>query len=264
MKPPKSPLRETPLHLPGQSLDEEISRIREEEMPVYFAYLATFFSYALLEWFRWIIKAPYSPVLFTVAAAAVIGYCVFRLNVLRKRARSLELGRDGERIVGEILDQLKGLGCAILHDVPGAGFNIDHVVFAPQGIYTVETKTLSKPRGAEIGFRGDKLVAGKAIIGSEPLSQAQAEARWLRSVLEQALGKRYPVRPVLLFVGWFVHPMPRSIKEHLWVLNPKALPGFIQNEPVCLSNEEMKSIVFQLATYERTRGKGAAKYVIGA
>jgi len=219
----------------------------------YVVYSAAFFGYAVAEWLRSLARIPYNPILYTFVAVAVMTFSVYRLLALRQRVRNLELGRDGERTVAEILDQLKARGCAVFHDILGADFNIDHVVIAPQGVYAVETKTIRKPPGAEISYKGDELVAGSLVIGKAPLVQAEAEARWLASILESVLTTRYEVKPVLLFVGWFVQPMPRSMKDRAWVLNPKALPSFIENEPVSLSIEDMKSIVFHLATYARVR-----------
>jgi hypothetical protein len=227
-------------------------------MPVYLVYAAAFFAYALMEWYRWFVRAPYYPVLFSLVALVVVSYSVYRLWALRQRARDLELGRDGERTVGEILDQLKTKGCAVIHDVVATDFNVDHVVVAPQGIYTIETKTFSKPPGAEIAFSGDGLVAAGFNIGGDAIVQAEAEAKWIRSLLAESTGRRFPVKPVVLFVSWFVQPMPRPIKERAWVLNPKALPSFIANEPAVLAPSDMHLIAFHLAAYVRMRNAQAA------
>ena len=60
---------------------------------------------------------------------------------------SIKLGRDGERVVAEHLQQLVGAGWRVFHDIQGDGFNIDHVVIGAGGISAVETKTRSKPVG---------------------------------------------------------------------------------------------------------------------
>jgi hypothetical protein len=60
---------------------------------------------------------------------------------LRKRIKELRLGRDGEKIVAEQLECLRESGAQVFHDVPGDGFNLDHVVISNHGIYAIETKT---------------------------------------------------------------------------------------------------------------------------
>jgi hypothetical protein len=56
----------------------------------------------------------------------------------------LLLALTGERAVGQFLEEkLRPLGYHILNDLPGDGFNLDHVIIGPTGIYCVETKTRS-------------------------------------------------------------------------------------------------------------------------
>lgn len=107
------------------------------------------------------------------------------------------------------------LGYGILHDVLADGFNLDHVIFSKHGILVVETKTLSKPsKGrADITFRGNELLANGHKLDRDAVEQVKAEADWLKKLLEKSTGKRYPVKGIVVFPGWFVHPMPSSLKE---------------------------------------------------
>ena len=57
----------------------------------------------------------------------------------------LKQAKEGERIVAEYLDALRDEDCYVTHDLTGDKFNVDHVVIGPHGIFTVETKTISKP-----------------------------------------------------------------------------------------------------------------------
>jgi len=247
----RSPLREKPLRVPGQSLDEAIQRLREDALLNYLFYAAAFVAFAFAEWVRWLTSAPYQPVLITVAALIVLAYCTFRVRQIFQTIRFLKQGRDGERIVAEILDDLRRRGYATLHDIVAGDFNIDHVVISPHGIYAVETKTLSKPPQGEISFQGNDLIAGNNYLGNEPIRQAEAEAKWLQALLMESTGKKLPVKPVLVFPGWYVQPMPQAIKNEVWVLNPKALVAFMENEPSTLSASDMHMAAFHLARYVR-------------
>jgi hypothetical protein len=40
------------------------------------------------------------------------------------------LGREGELIVAESLEKLRALGAHAFHDIPAAGFNLDHVLLS--------------------------------------------------------------------------------------------------------------------------------------
>jgi hypothetical protein len=92
----------------------------------------------------------------------------------RKQIRAMRLGRDGERAVGQALEQLRRYGYRVFHDILGPNWNIDHVVIGPGGIFTVETKTLSKPlRGrAVIRYERRSLTKGRFDI-SKHLDQAR-------------------------------------------------------------------------------------------
>lgn len=47
-----------------------------------------------------------------------------------RKSKQLKLARDGEKIVGQYLDDLKEKGNCVLHDIIGENFNVDHVVLS--------------------------------------------------------------------------------------------------------------------------------------
>jgi len=62
-------------------------------------------------------------------------------------------------------------------DVVGDGFNVDHVLIGPAGVFTVETKTHSKPRGdARVVFDGEAI----QVAGMEPDRDPVVQARGRR------------------------------------------------------------------------------------
>lgn len=74
-----------------------------------------------------------------------MGYALFDLYRIRQTIKRLRMARDGEKAVGQYLSDLREQGCRVYHDVIGQGFNIDHVIICDRGIFTIETKTYSKP-----------------------------------------------------------------------------------------------------------------------
>ena len=165
------------------------------------------------------------PWLFTSLAVAASLYAGRKGIRLRARFCRLKLGRDGERIVAEELDKLRANGAHVFHDVPANGFNIDHVVLCDCGIYAIETKTWSKPqsRDARIRFTDTGIVVDGHRPDRDPVTQVQAEAKWLVRLLKEWTDKVFPVRGAVLIPGWFIEPMSPAwhrSPELPWALPP--------------------------------------------
>ena len=205
-------------------------------------------AFAGYEWLRFKRQLPYSPWALTVLAAVVTAIAVWRFFVLRPTMRNLKLGLQGEIVVGQYLDRLHADGYQVFHDVQGQNFNLDHVLIGPAGVFTIETKTWNKSfADAKVTFDGEcLLVAGKA-PERDPIAQARAQVSWLRAQLRESTGKEFDVRPVIVFPGWFVEAN-YTAQRKLWLLEPKALPTFLSNEPPNLSTENRK-----LGSFHRSR-----------
>jgi hypothetical protein len=190
-------------------------------------------------------------------AAVAVPIAVWRIWRIRRRVGQLRLGRDGERVVGQFLERLRDGGGRVFHDIPGQGFNLDHVVISPHGVYAIETKTLSKPwPKAAITVEGDSLRVAGHLPDRDPIQQVTCAARWLECLLEQSTGKRFVVRGVVVFPGWYVEQ--RSERGPVWVLEPKMLPGFIEKEPISVSPEDVALAAFHLSRYVRSEAKKVA------
>ena len=248
----KSPLKDKPLRHPGQSLEEERQKLRDDvlETPLLMALMYCLF--AVVEWLRHFMQFPPQPVLFTLVAAATALFAAWRVIRLRPRLKALSLGIEGERAVGQYLERLREQGYVVFHDLVGADFNIDHVLIGRAGVFTVETKTWSKPTGADarVSFDGEQLWVAGAAPSRDPIKQARAQAAWLQRTLAESTGKTLRTFPVVLFPGWFVEQAPGSTKD-LWVLEPKALPAFLERAPEHLSPEDVRLAAFHLSRYIR-------------
>jgi len=252
----RSPLdRSPPLRVAGQSLDEEIDRQLDDHAVVPFS-LAFFMStLAGLEWWRYHQDIKPHPVLFSVLAATVIIYAVYKMRRTRKRVRLMRLGRDGERGVAEHLEWLRAHDFVVIHDIPNGDANVDHVLIGPQGIYTIETKTLSKPHRGPCRITVDAGVirANGMPLDRDPLIQAKAQAGWLRQFLAESQFT-VPVQPVVVFPGWFVEPFDMK-QIGVWVLEIKALKSFVINKPALHSREEVKAMASALRSHVRSLTK---------
>ncbi len=250
--PRKSPIKDKPLRNPGQSLEEHQLDLAFNKVLGPFLLAVFVLLLAALEWWRHFMSSPPQPWIFTVLAAAVVAYAGWQVAHAWPQIRALRQGRDGERAVGQYLDRLRAKGYEVFHDIVGDGFNVDHVLIGPAGVISVETKTWSKPlRGeARIVVDGDRLLANGVEPERDPLAQARAERDWLRNLLEESTGRSLPVRAVILFPGWYVE-RPRDRALDVWVLNPKALQGFLEHEPKQLETENVRLAAFHLSRYVR-------------
>ncbi len=246
----RSPLKNPPLRSPGQSVQEEIDRtadkFSEHAMLLGLAGFA-----AILEWIRWFFNSPPQPVVFTILAAGVAVFVIIKASKTRERLRILRQGRDGEKVIGQCLERLREGGYRVLHDIVGDGFNIDHVLIGPTGVYTIETKTISKPAkgSCEIVYDGEKVKVNGFTPDRDPVAQGKAQAGWIKGFLKEVVIKELSVRPVVLYPGWFVKPQPKGCE--VWVLHPDVLPMFLKNEHTCLDRRDIQAIEGCLSAYVR-------------
>jgi hypothetical protein len=248
--PGRSPLKAKPLRVPGQSIDEEIDRRINDTAVSYFAAAAVLCALSAMEWFGYLTHSPRHPILFSAMALIGVIVAAWRTLSVRDRVRRLRLGRDGERAVGQFLERLRAGDAQVFHDVLGDGFNLDHVVISSHGLYAIETKTYSKPRPeAKITVDGESLTIAGETPDRDPIVQVSLAARWLEDKLEESTGKRFTARGVVVFPGWFVEQRPPL--GPVWVLEPKMLPGFIEQEPRSVTPEDVALAAFHLSRYVR-------------
>jgi len=250
-----SPLKHAPLRNPGQSLDDQLDDLRwDMAQPLLLATMLAVL--ALLEWFRWYRSDPPHPFLYSGMALLGAIYAAVRTRRSLSRLRALKLGRDGERAVGQYLEQVRDSEARVFHDIVVGDFNIDHVLISTRGIFAVETKTWSKPiaREAKITFDGEELKASGRKRERDPVTQALAQAKWLRDLFVDSTGKKFPVRAVIVFPGWYVESAATTAAKTkgIWLLNPKALPDFISAERPTVLPEDVKLAAYHLSRYVRS------------
>ena len=249
----KSPLKNSPLRTPGQSLDNEIQRIMGEEVLSYLLFPIIMIGFTIWNWLLWYqITHALNPILMTITVVGISVFSFFRMLKIRKRIRALRLGRDGEKAVGQTLDSLKRKGYRVFHDLIGGKFNLDHVIVNEHGVFSIETKTYSKPQKGEckIIYTED----GISIDGYKPdkkfLIQVEAQKNWLEKQIVKLTGIKLTVKPVIVFPGWYIEN--RNKRSEVWVLEPKALPTYIRNKPKILTEEKVRLISNHISSYIRT------------
>lgn len=253
----RSPLKSPPLRMAGQSVNEALERVRDDKVLDSLVVVVIAMTMTLVAGIQWWLKTP-PAALFFVTLTYLIGalvYAFFRIRGARGKIHTLRLGRNGEAAVAEYLETLGRDGVRALHDLVADGFNIDHVAVTPQGVLVIETKTISKPVGkdARITFDGEKIKVGGLEPERDPVKQARAAASWVKRQLNEALGKNFPVRPVVAYPGWFVERTKSASSSDTWVVEPKAIGPFLKQEATVLTDADMAQIVYFLKRLSRTQ-----------
>ena len=254
MKKRRSPLRDKPLRNPGQSTNERLHDLYYNKAMPYFIYITVLILFVLAEWSQWHLNIALSPYAYTALAIPLIAFCVYKLYGIHGEAGRIKQGRDGERAVGQYFDRhLREQGCHVFHDVMMKNCNIDHVIVCERGVFTVETKTCSKPRfgKSEIIYKGRSIIIN-GYHDHKIFYQAREEARWLKSFLSSRMRKELGVKPVVVFPDWYVNNSQGDMKD-VWVLNQKALLKFIANKPKALSSQEKETAADKLSEYIRSK-----------
>ncbi len=254
LKDKKSPLKSKPLRHAGQSLDEEIEKIVSEKITLYIYATVMFSSLIIMEWYRWYMQSPPSPVWTTIFALPFVFYGIYKLIKEKKHIDLLKQGRDGEKAVGQYLESFRESGMKVHHDIVGDGFNIDHILISTKGVFLIETKTYSKPlKGkTEIEFDGLDFYYNGVKYNDNIQVQVMAGSTWLKNLIEELTVKKVDVKPVVVFPGWFVK-MTRKHNSDIWALNPRNLQTFINNQNEIISKEDVQLISNHIARYIRAR-----------
>ena len=247
-----NPLKGKPLRQAGQSIQEQINKIIDDDLMEFVYFTAALFALMAYEWARYFKESPPHPILSTVIFLTVLGITLYKFIKNKRILAALKQGRDGEKVVGEYLERLRQDGCIVYHDIVGDKFNLDHVVLSTKGIFIIETKTYSKPKGpeAKVHFDGTHLNIDSIGNKDDVLIQVEAESIWLKEILKESTGKNFSIKPVVLFPGWFIES---ENKFNTWVLNPKAFPAFIQNQQESISSEDMKLDAYHMSRYIRSQ-----------
>ena len=143
-----------------------------------------------------------------------------------KVARNARDGLLAERVTGMQLNRLIEKNCIVMHDIPADGFNLDHVVIAPGGVYAIETKSFRKPRhDAEPGKPATVRWAGESLVFPDfqtkaPIEQARRQAQWLANFLREAVATDVAVRPCVALPGWFIDKSDAAKKSDVFVFTP--------------------------------------------
>lgn len=234
----------------GQSLREKLDALTGDKLLPAILIPGLFWVVCAIDWLQKHFARPSAdPRFWALTAFGATVYGGIQVFRLRPRLRHLRRGEMGERRVGEILDRMRAHHFIPVHDLVGEGFNIDHVLVGPSGIYLIETKTR---RGfGVIDYRNERdLIVGK-INENCSLAQARRLARLLHDQLRDHLHAGYWVKPLLVFVGdWKVKRGPGDFIVDVLAVNQ--LPGYFERQQPELTAAEIAQIASHLERSARS------------
>jgi Nuclease-related domain len=168
---------------------------------IYLALLGVFVVAALQRWASLDARG-------RVAVWALAGFAWLLYREMDRRgdqALTWLQGTRAEERVGERLDQLRGEGWEVVHDLKkDFGGNLDHLIWGERGTYAIETKS------GRFRHRDLAQAVGNAVWAKEKFG-----ARWVTAVL--CVGEDPPTPP--------------RQYGHTWVLGPDDLQAWLRSRP---------------------------------
>lgn len=264
----RSPLQRKQVgHVPGQQLAERVTDSQEDMLlsviVMYFAFPVMLLAWALQRVPPERVRVDATTWVFVTGALLMFAW---GLRGFMRHWGARQNARDGllaERVTGMQLNRLVAQGCIVMHDLPCEGFNIDHVVIAPRGVYAVETKSFRRPKGSggkedqthRVGYDGTKL-RFPDFATSAPIEQAMQQAQWLQRRLRDALQREFPVVAAVALPGWYVDRDEVGKRADVVVFTPMGKGAeFIARQPERIPEDQRNLIAQALAVrYPQVEG----------
>ena len=254
-----NPLKSKPLRYAGQSCDEHIEKIRDNVIPMAIIPLI----FVLLSFYLWGIyflnlSILNIAILSTVVSIVSGAYAYFKVVKVKKEIENYKLGRDGEKIVAQTLEEARSEKTRLFHDVIKDELNntsnIDHIIVSEKGVFVIETKTLSKSSNVKINtivFDGENLFKNNAKISNNYVGQISASVDWLEKTLKERTTRTLPlIKGVLVFPEWWVERrISDGKKSQIWAFNEKRFKSYLGKLPNKLSHEDIKVVSTVIKEY---------------
>jgi len=211
------------------------------------------FLLTVYEVIRYFLHIRPQPIWFGIVTVLVAISCFYRNKDEILYYRALKKGLEGEKFVGQYLENLRSQDCRVFHDLICENFNIDHIVVSPRGIFVIETKTSSKPiRGCPVvEFDGEEVLIDKQKPFRNPIEQARALRDWLSDFLFNTTGNKYPVLGVVIFPHWYIMKTGNQGRGDIAVLNHKNLAPYINKWPIVMQKEDIALVSSRITDYIR-------------
>jgi hypothetical protein len=181
-------------------------------------------------------------IVFMVAADSIEKKGVAVKKRAKDAERDAERGAKAEEKVAVRLADLPD-GYHGFHDIDFKGFNVDHVVVGPAGIFLIETKS---HRG-RIDADGDTLLLNGHPPEKNFLNQTWSQKKDLEEFLWKQTSMHWKVHPVLCFTSAFVRT--RKPVKGITVASMEYLNKFLLSQPEVMKEEEIAHLTRILVSW---------------
>lgn len=150
----------------------------------------------------------------------------YRLRADRAERAAVDWARgaQGESLLAEMMGPLGADGYYRLDDrrIPGSEANLDHVLLGPAGVFVIDAKSWS----------GRIWIDGKSLRQDhrrrdDHLERVRVQAVGVSTIVEELMGRRVEVRPVICFTGEAGLPS-RTAVDRVHLFNADQLVPFIR------------------------------------
>jgi hypothetical protein len=226
---------------------------RKFHLVEYFVGAAIFGLLAGLEWLAYLNDWPRRPVVYSIVAVVALGIAVWRVSNFRRQAERFRRGPDRAQGVAQFLEPLRKQGAHLFHGVASAGLNLDHIVVSRHGIYVIDVQDGAKPwPKTTIRLDHNHVLVADTVPDRNLAKNVQDQAQWLARMLEQATGKRFVVRGLVIMPQWWTKQKDTSM---IGVLEPKSLCQSIERAEECIAPGDLWLVSEQLSQCLLTSGE---------
>lgn len=216
----------------------------------------TFLGVAVLYVGMWLgcLGHAYIPYFWYIITIALVGFAFWARRWEKQQQielDKLEFGLEGEVFVGEFLNEVRRENeWYVLHDYDMGYGNIDHIVIAPQGVFTIETKNVHPVDDESTIFYDSEKVHTEGRDIDSPLLQAKRQAAFLAEHIKTKLTMNLFVQPIVTYPKWNLQLVGGKKLDEcaVWLCFTTALPKVLGTRPIKLSPDEQKRIYNFLAS----------------
>ncbi|RKR03322.1 nuclease-like protein [Kushneria sinocarnis] len=218
-----SPVTQRPLREPGQHLRDRLDTAQTRlflvgglgpimvMLPLVYGMGRMLFA-PRQDWIEW----SFYGLLCTLAVMIACGL-LMRLHYHISHLRlSLSCALEVHHTLDEVCHQASLEGhrdIDLLHDVPGDGFSIGHVVLTRQALFVITTKGRQRPpwttAESPVRVQEERLLFPHN-EERRPLREARRAARWLEARVNRDADEAIPVQAVLVLPGWQINDSDRN------------------------------------------------------
>ncbi len=240
-----SPLRPETLRTWDRRVRRQLPTPRKSHLLEYFVAAAAFGLLAGLEWMAYLNGWPRRPVVYSLAALVALGIAVWRLQNFHKQLQRFYRAPEPRQGVAQFLEPLRKHGAHLFHGIASAGMNLDHIVVSRHGIYVIDVQDGAKPwPKSTLRLDHTHVLVAERLPDRNLAKSVQDQARWLSGMLEQATGKRFPVRGLVVMPQWWVKQQGTN---GVGVLDSKSLCQSIERAADCITPSDLWLVSDQLS-----------------